>query len=122
MRPGRHWSPERSADYRERAAALRRAVERCVTQEDYPRLVRDIDGARRALLERLGLREVELSPVERDLVDGVASVTEALPGIPKVTGLWLGARKAGRQLIGSGNSVRRFLYKEFVHAWTVAGR
>jgi hypothetical protein len=35
---------------------------------------------------------------------------------------WLGARKASRQLMGSGTSVQRFLYKEFVHAWKQAGR
>jgi hypothetical protein len=36
--------------------------------------------------------------------------------------LWLGARKASRQLMGSGTSVQRFLYKEFAQAWKQAGR
>jgi hypothetical protein len=57
-----------------------------------------------------------------DLVNGVASVAESVPGMPKVSGLWLGARKASRQLMGSGTSVQRFLYKEFAHAWKLAGR
>ncbi len=112
----------RILEYRDRAAGLRHAIEQCVGQEDYLRLVRDIDGAKRELLERLGIRQVEVSPVERDLVNGVASVAESVPGMPKVSGLWLGARKAGRQLMGSGTSVQRFLYKEFAHAWKQAGR
>jgi hypothetical protein len=112
----------RILEYRDRAAELRHAIEQCVSQEDYLRLVRDIDGAKRELLERLGIRQVEVSPVERDLVNGVASVAESVPGMPKVSGLWLGARKASRQLMGSGTSVQRFLYKEFAHAWKQAGR
>jgi hypothetical protein len=112
----------RILEYRDRAAELRHAIEQCVSQEDYLRLVRDIDGAKRELLERLGIRQVEVSPVERDLVNGVASVAESVPGMPKVSGLWLGARKASRQLMGSGTSVQRFLYKEFTHAWKQAGR
>lgn len=112
----------RIADYRERAADLRRAVARCVTDEDYLRLARDIDGAKRQLLERLGLRRVALSAVEEDLVNGVASVAESVPGVPKVSGIWLGARTVGKQLSSTGTPVQRFLYKEFFRAWKRAGR
>jgi hypothetical protein len=38
----------------------------------------------RSAIERLDLRSVELSPVERELVASVASVSESLPGITKV--------------------------------------
>ena len=112
----------RIADYRERAADLRRAVARCVTDEDYLRLARDIDGVKRQLLERLGLRTVALSAVEEDLVNGVASVAESVPGVPKVSGIWLGARTVGKQLAATGTPVQRFLYKEFFQAWKRAGR
>lgn len=113
---------DRIAEYRERARELRIAIEQCVTAEDYLRLVRDIDAVRRKLLERLSLRSVDLSPVERELVDGVASVAESVPGVPKVSGLWIGVRSAERRYIFSGQPFQRFLYKEFVKAWKRAGR
>lgn len=113
----------RIRDYRTRAADLRRAVERCVTDEDYVRLARDIDGVKRQLLERLGLRKVELSAMERELVGTVASVAEAAPGVPKVSGIWFGARTLGKQLSFAGaQPFQRFLYREFVDAWKRAGR
>ncbi len=109
--------------YRTRAANLRSAVERCVTDEDYVRLARDIDGVKRQLLERLGLRKVELSAMERELVGTVASVAEAAPGVPKVSGIWFGARTLGKQLSFTGaQPFQRFLYREFVDAWKRAGR
>ncbi|MFF0722077.1 hypothetical protein [Micromonospora sp. NPDC003816] len=112
----------RIAEYREKAADLRAAVARCVTDEDYLRLARDISGAKRQLLERLGLRKVALSTVEQELVNGVASVTESLPGVPKVAGMWIGARAIGKQVSATGTPVQRFLYKEFYRAWKRAGR
>ena len=112
----------RIADYRAKSSDLRAAVARCVADEDFLRLARDIDSVRRQLLERLGLRQVTLSPVERSLVDGVASVAESFPGVPKVTGLWLGARSMGKHVRPAGTPVQRFLYKEFVQAWKRAGR
>ena len=109
--------------YRERATDLRTAVARCVTDEDYVRLARDIDGVKRQLLERLGLRRVELSPMERELVGTVASVAEAAPGVPKVSGLWFSARALGKQFAFTGaQPFQRFLYREFVDAWKRAGR
>ncbi|MER7007737.1 hypothetical protein ABT297_32495 [Dactylosporangium sp. NPDC000555] len=107
----------RIQQYREHSTELRRAIERCVTDEDYLRIARDIDGVRRQLLERLGLRQVTLSPVERELVAGVASVAESVPGVPKVGGMWLGLRSAGKQLKATGSPVQRFLYREFLLAW-----
>lgn len=113
----------RVGEYRQRAAELRRAVERCVTDEDYVRLARDIDGVKKQLLERLGLRRVELSEVERELAGTVASVAEAAPGVPKVSGLWFGARTLGKQFAFAGaQPFQRFLYREFVDAWKRAGR
>lgn len=108
---------ERIKDYRIRATDLRRAVELCVTDEDYLRLARDIDAVKRQLLERLGLRQVELSAMERELVDSVASVAQAAPGIPKVSGLWFGARTLGKKFRFTGQPYQRFLYREFVDAW-----
>ncbi|SCE88784.1 hypothetical protein GA0074695_1908 [Micromonospora viridifaciens] len=112
----------RIAEYRQKATDLRAAVARCVTDEDYLRLARDIDGAKQQLLERLGLRKVALSSVEQELVNGVASVAEAVPGVPKVTGMWIGARTLGKQISATGTPVQRFLYKEFYRAWKRAGR
>ncbi|MGW0505419.1 hypothetical protein [Micromonospora sp. NPDC003241] len=112
----------RIAEYREKAVDLRVAVARCVTDEDYLRLARDISGAKRQLLERLGLRKVALSAVEQELVNGVASVTESVPGVPKVAGMWIGARAIGKQVSATGTPVQRFLYKEFYRAWKRAGR
>jgi hypothetical protein len=112
----------RIAEYRDRAQELRAAIERCVSAEDYLRLHRDLDAVRQKLLERLGLRSVELSSVERELVDGVASVTQAVPGVPKVSGLWIGVRSVEKRYVFSGEPFQRFLYKEFVKAWKRAGR
>jgi hypothetical protein len=116
------WVVARIADYRERARELREAIERCVTDEDYVRLARDLDEVTRQLLERLGLRQVELSATERELVDSVASVVQVAPGVPKVSGIWFGARKLGKQLTFSGQGYQRFLYREFLDAWKRAGR
>ncbi|GAA1959242.1 hypothetical protein [Kitasatospora viridis] len=113
----------RIRDYRDRASELRRAVERCVTAEDYVRLARDIEGVKRQLLERLGLRRVELSAVERELVGSVASVSGAVTGLPVVSGLWFGARSLGKQFVfGNAQPYQRFLYREFVDAWKRTGR
>lgn len=114
---------ERIGDYRTRAADLRHAVERCVTDEDHLRLARDIDGVTRHLLGRLGLRRVEPSAMERELATSVASVTSAAPGVPIVSGLWLTARSLGKQFAYPGaQPYQRFLYREFIDAWKRAGR
>lgn len=113
----------RIGDYRERAAELREAIAACVTDEDQVRFARDIDGVTRHLLERLGLRRVELSPLEQELVSSVASVAQAAPGVPKVSGLWFSARAIGKQRSFTGaQPYQRFLYREFLDAWKRAGR
>ena len=105
-------------DYRERATDLRRLVENCVTEEDRLRLARDFDTVKRELLERFGFRKVELSEVERQLVNTVASVTQATSGIPKVDALWIAARTRGKQQAFTGaQPFQRFLYREFCDAW-----
>lgn len=111
--------------YRHDAVDLRDAVERCVTDEDYLRLSRDLDEVKQQLLERLGLQRVEPSPLERELVDGVASVAQATVGVPKVSGLWFGTRTLGRkvkQFKMDGQPYQQFLYREFVRAWKSAGK
>ncbi|MDG9678167.1 hypothetical protein [Micromonospora sp. DH14] len=112
----------RIGQYRQKAADLRAAVARCVTDEDHLRLARDIDETKKQLLERLGLRKITLSAVEQELVNSVASVAESVPGVPKVSGMWIGARLIGKQMSSTGTPVQRFLYKEFYRAWKRAGR
>lgn len=114
---------QRVREYRERAAELRQAVERCVTDEDHLRLARDIEGVKDRLLDRLGLRRAEMSAMEQELVNSVASVTQVATGVPAVSGLWLGARTLGKQFAFVGaQPFQRFLYKEFINAWKRAGR
>jgi hypothetical protein len=61
--------------------------------------------------------------MERELVGTVASVAEAAPGVPKVSGLWFSARTLGKQFAFTGaQPFQRFLYREFVDAWKRAGR
>lgn len=126
---GRHPDPawidlvvDRIAQYRAGATELRRAIARCVTDEDFLRLARDIDSVRRQLLERLGLRPVALSATERELVETVASVAQAAPGVPKMSGLWFGVRAVGKQFAFTGQPFQRFLYREFVGSWRRAAK
>jgi hypothetical protein len=113
----------RIRDYRDRAAELRQVITERITDEDQVRFARDIEGVTRHLLERLGLRRVELSPLEQELVSSVASVAQAAPGVPKVSGLWLSARTIGKQRAFAGaQPYQRFLYREFLDAWKRAGR
>ena len=61
--------------------------------------------------------------MEKDLVAGVASVIEAAPGVPKVSGIWLGARSLRKYVGRPGQQpFQQFLYKEFVSAWKRSGR
>ncbi|MFV2020476.1 hypothetical protein [Micromonospora sp. LOL_023] len=113
---------QRVLEYRRVSRPLRDTLERCIHVEDYLRLTRDIEVVRADLLERLGLRDVTLSAVERELLDGAASVAESIPGLPKVSGLWLIARRAGKQFTPGNTPVQRFLYKEFIRAWRRSGK
>ena len=111
--------------YREEAADLRGAVERCVTDEDFIRVARDIHEVAEQLLGRLGLRRTEVSAVEHELVNDVASVVQATTGVPRVTGLWFGAKSLGKQVAQfklNGQPYQQFLYREFIRAWKTAGQ
>jgi len=112
---------ERISEYRRRAADLRQAIDRCVAEEDYLRIDRDLAEVKQQLLERLGLKGVDLAPLEKELVQSVASVAESAPGVPKVGGVWLGIRSLGRRLTFSGRDYQKFLYKEFLEAWKRSG-
>lgn len=112
---------ERICEYRRHASDLRSAIDRCVGEEDYLRVHRDLEEVKRQLLERLGLKNVELAPLERELVQGVASVAESAPGVPKVGGVWLSMRSLGRRFTFSGKDYQKFLYREFLEAWKRSG-
>jgi hypothetical protein len=114
----------RIASYRERAADLRRAISACVTDEDYLRPARDIEGVRNRLLEGLGLRNAEPTHVERELIDTVASVTQAATGVSVVRGVYFGTKGLGQYISRPlrGRAFQQFLYREFVRAWRLAGR
>ena len=108
--------------YRSRARDLRHAIAQCVTEDDYLRLSRDVEDVKQQFLERAGLKRIELSVTERDLIGGVSSVVEAAPGVPKVSGLWMGARAIGKRAgYHGGRPFQKFLYREFVEAWKRAG-
>jgi hypothetical protein len=83
--------------------------------------MRDVDGVKSELLNKLGFREEKFSSVERELVNNVASVSQPVPGLPLVSGLWVGARMLGKRRAHIGQPFQRFLYKEFFEAWKRAG-
>ncbi|MFC0528335.1 hypothetical protein [Phytohabitans kaempferiae] len=114
-----HRVVDRIKQYRAEASDLRAAIATCVTDEDYLRLARDIEGVRTRLLETLGLRRAEPSPLERDLVEGVASVAQTATGLPIVSGLYFGSRGIGRGVVRRLRSrpFQQFLYREFIRAW-----
>lgn len=109
---------DRIANYRAEAAPLRVAIQECITEEDTARLMANLEQAGIAVLERLGLRKVDVSSVERDLMDGVASVASAVTGIPKVNGLLVGSHSIVRKMTGRNRRLpyQQFLYKEFLRA------
>jgi len=113
---------ERIAAYRAEATDLRNAIAACVTEEDHLYLARDIERVRNRLLDSLGLKRSDRSQVERDLVDGVASVAQ-VAGVPMVTGLYFGIKGAGVGVARrfTGRPFEQFLYREFVRAWKRAG-
>jgi hypothetical protein len=59
--------------------------------------------------------------IESQLAEGVSSVASATVGLPRVGGIWLGARSAAKRLIFRGNDYQSFLYQEFLSAWKRAG-
>lgn len=113
----------RLTDYRRRAAGLRAAIQSSVSEEDQVRISRDLGVVREQLLERLGFKGLELSPLERDLTEGVASVATAIPGVPKLSGVLLGIRAASKRLaFRANNPYQKFLYQEFVEGWEKSKR
>jgi hypothetical protein len=114
----------RIIEYRERAADLRSAIGACATDEDYLLLARDIEEVRNRLLESLRVRTVEPNRVEQELVDSVASVTQAATGVSVVRGVYFGTKGLGQHLSRRlrGQPFQQFLYREFLRAWKIAGR
>jgi hypothetical protein len=114
---------DRIKRYRAEATDLREAIAECVTDEDHLRLARDIEAVRTRLLEALGIRRAEPSPLERDLVEGVASVTQTATGLPIVSALYFGSRGIGRSVVRRLRSrpFQQFLYREFIRAWKLTG-
>jgi hypothetical protein len=113
----------RIASYRAEATDLRNAIAACVTDEDHLYFARDMERVRNRLLDTLRLRQADPSPVERDLVESVASVVQSVTGIPVVSGLYFGVKGAGRGVARRlrGRPFEQFLYREFVRAWKRAG-
>lgn len=111
----------RIAGYRARAADLRRAVGAATLVEDRLRLRRDLDEVSRALLVRLGFTASALSPLERDLVSGVESVTSTVGGLPKVGVAYVGVRDLSKRFGFRGSAFQKFVYLEFLKAWKRSG-
>ena len=121
IRSNRDWIDlvcDRILSYRRQAEALRQNVLRIRTEEDVLRFERGIDEVTQKLNERLGLSTAELTPLEKQLAEGVSSVVStAVPGVPKVSGLWLGARSTMKRYAFHGNAVQKFIYQEYLSAW-----
>jgi hypothetical protein len=103
--------------YRRQAGALRELVRAIRTEEDALRFERGIDDIIQQLNERLGLSTAEITPLEQQLAEGVSSVASTVPGMPRVEGLWLGARATLRRYSFRGNPAQKFIYQEYLSAW-----
>jgi len=120
VRPQREWINlvcDRIASYRRQAGQLRNLVRDIRTEEDALRFERGIDDVTRQLNERLGLSTAEITPLEQQLAEGVSSVASTLPGIPRVEGLWIGARSTLKRYSFRGNHAQKFIYQEYLSAW-----
>lgn len=104
-------------EYRARATDLRRAVSRCISEEDKLRLKMEIDHVCNELLHRLGLKSVEMNETERELVRDVASVADSAIGLPIVSPMLIGGRALTQKFAAAGNAYQKFVYREFVGAW-----
>jgi hypothetical protein len=69
-------------EYRDRATNLRRAISRCIFEEDKIRFKLDLDRVRERLLHDLGLKAVELNETEKEILGDVASVGDTSIGLP----------------------------------------
>jgi len=92
-------------------------MSRCISEEDKLRLKLDIDHVCNELLQRLGLKSVEMNETERELVRDVASVADAAIGLPIVSPMLIGGRALSQKFAASGNAYQKFVYREFVGAW-----
>lgn len=104
-------------EYRARAADLRQAVARCISEEDKLRLKIELNRICEDLLRRLGLRPGEMNETEADLVRNVASVADSSLGVPVVSPVLLGGRALGQKFLAPGSAYQKFVYREFVGAW-----
>ncbi len=102
---------DKIAEYRERAQEMRSAIESCVTAEDYPRFWSDWVSA-------------PLNCPRSNANSWMVSrlLPRTIPGVPKVSGLWISARSVEKRYVFSGQPFQRFLYKEFVKGWKRASK
>jgi len=120
IRSDRDWVDlvcDRILSYRHQSQQLRETVHRVGTEEDALRFEQGIDEVAQKLNERLGLSTAEITPLERQLAEGVSSVASTVPGLPKVSGLWLGARAAMKRYSFHGDAAQKFIYQEYLSAW-----
>lgn len=120
IRPQRDWINlvcDRIMSYRRQAGSLRQQIGAIRTEEDALRFECGINDIVRQLNERLGLSSAEITPLEQQLAEGVSSVASMVPGVPRVEGLWLGARTALRRYAFRGNPAQKFIYQEYLSAW-----
>lgn len=125
VRPDREWIDlvcDRILSYRAQAGTLREMVASVRTEEDALRFERGIDEVAQRLNERLGLSTVDVTSLEKQLAEGVSSIATAVPGLPTVSGLWLGARNTLKRYSFRGNSAQKFIYQEFLSAWRKTSR
>ncbi|WP_155848809.1 hypothetical protein [Amycolatopsis vancoresmycina] len=120
VRPEREWINlvcDRILSYRREAAPLRDIVRSVKTEEDVLRFERGIDEIAQKLNERLGLSTAELTPLEKQLAEGLSAAATTVPGIPKVGGIWVGARTALKRYSFRGSPAQKFIYQEYLSAW-----
>ncbi|MZF84277.1 hypothetical protein [Streptomyces sp. SID5643] len=120
LRTDREWIDlvcDRIMSYRAKAGPLRELVRGIRTEEDTLRFQRGIEEVTQRLNERLGLSTVDITPLEAQLAEGVSSVASAVPGVPTVGGLWIGARATLKRYAFRGNIAQKFVYQEYLSAW-----
>jgi hypothetical protein len=120
VRPEREWIDlicDRVMSYRDQTQSLRELVLGIRTEEDILRFERGIDEVTQQLNERLGLSTADITPLEKQLAEDVSSIVSTVPGIPRVSGLWLGARTLLKRYSFHGNPAQKFIYQEYLSAW-----
>ena len=120
VRPDRDWIDlvcDRIMSYRRQAGSLREIVHRMKTEEEVLRFERGIDEVFQKLNERLGLSTADITPLEKQLAEGVSSIASTVPGVPKVGGLWIGARTTLKRYSFHGSPAQKFIYQEYLSAW-----